>query len=178
MLGKKVPSVVFKVRNKDEKFTGENPYKWTEIKTEDYFYNKKIILFSSPGAFGPICSNNQLSDFERLAPKFKELGIDSIYGISVNDTFVVNAWAKLQNLKNIKLIPDGSAEFTKKMNMLVAKDNFGFGKRSWRYAAVVINGWIKAWFEEPGFSDNCPVDPYGRTSPHFILDKANEWLNW
>ena len=81
MLGKKVPSVVFKVRNKDERFTGENPYKWTEIKTEEYFYNKKIILFSSPGAFGPICSNNQLSDFEKLAPKFKELGMQIAAGV-------------------------------------------------------------------------------------------------
>ena len=68
---------------------------------------------------------------------FKFKGIDEIYCLSVNDSFVMNAWAKNQNLKNVKVIPDGSGEFTRLMGMLVKKDNLGFGMRSWRYAAFV-----------------------------------------
>ena len=56
------------------------------------------------------------------------------------------------------------------MGMLVNKDNLGFGMRSWRYAAVVDDGVIEAWFEEPGFSDNCDTDPYGASSPQNIFE--------
>ncbi len=63
----------------------------------------------------------------------------------------MNAWGRQQGLQNVKLIPDGSGEFTSKMGMLVEKDNLGFGMRSWRYAAVVDNGTITHWFEEPSF---------------------------
>ena len=82
----------------------------------------------------------------------------------------MNAWGKDQNIVNVKLIPDGSGEFTRKMGMLVYKDNLGFGMRSWRYAAVVNDGVIEKWFEEPGFSDNCEEDPYGVSSPKTILE--------
>ena len=76
---------------------------------------------------------------------------------------------KQQNLKNVKVIPDGSGQFTKKMKMLVKKDNLGFGVRSWRYAAIVNDGVIEAWFEEPGREDNCPTDPYNVSSPEYVL---------
>src|SRR3546814_7455945 len=112
-------------------------------------------LFRSPGAFTPTCSTYQLPDFDKLYPEFQTKGIDEIYCLSVNGAFVMNAWGKQQGLNNIKLIPDGSGEFTRKMGMLVCKDNLGFGMRSWRYAAVIDDGVVKAWFEEPGFSDNC-----------------------
>ena len=88
----------------------------------------------------------------------------------MNDTFVMNAWARWQGLNHVKVLPDGSGEFTRKMGMLVAKDNLGFGMRSWRYAAVVNNVVVEQWFEEPGFSDNCPDDPYGVSSPQNILE--------
>jgi peroxiredoxin len=83
----------------------------------------------------------------------------------------MNAWGKQQGLENVKLIPDGSGEFTRKMGMLVSKDNLGFGMRSWRYAAIVVDGLVEAWFEEPGYSDNCETDPYGESSPQNLLDK-------
>jgi peroxiredoxin len=100
---------------------------------------------------------------------FQACGIKEIYCVSVNDAFVMNAWAKSQNLVNVKVIPDGSGAFTKKMKMLVKKDNLGFGVRSWRYAAVVKNGVIEKMFVEPGFEDNCSTDPYGETSPKNVL---------
>ena len=82
----------------------------------------------------------------------------------------MNAWAKQQELKNVKVIPDGSGEFTRKMGMLVSKDNLGFGMRSWRYAVILNDGIIEQTFIEPGFEDNADGDPYGVSSPQNILD--------
>ena len=90
--------------------------------------------------------------------------------MSVNDAFVMNAWGRSQGVDNVKLIPDGSGEFTRKMGMLVAKDNLGFGMRSWRYAAVINDGVFEAWYQEPGFEDNCESDPYEVSSPQKILE--------
>ena len=168
-IGKIVPAVVFKTRVRDDSIAGPNPFRWQDVTSYDYFGGKRVILFSLPGAFTPTCDTYQLPGFESNYDKFKKLGIDDIYCMSVNDAFVMNAWAKSQNLKNVKVIPDGSGEFTQRMDMLVAKDNLGFGYRSWRYAAIVNNGVIEAWFEEPGFSDNATDDPYGETSPESIL---------
>lgn len=169
-VGKQIPDVTFKCRVRDESIGGDNPYTWQDVTTAELFQGKKVLIFSLPGAFTPTCSTYQLPDFEKLFDRFKELGIDDIYCISVNDAFVMNAWGKSQGVENIKLIPDGSCEFTRGMNMLVAKDNLGFGLRSWRYAAVINDGVVENWFEEPGFEDNCESDPYGVSSPQNILD--------
>jgi len=168
-IGERLPSVIFKTRVRDETIQGDNPYKWLSVYTDEYFEDKKVILFSLPGAFTPTCSTYQLPGFEALYEQFKEKGIDDIYCMSVNDAFVINAWAKDQNLKNVKVIPDGNGEFTKGLGMLVSKSNLGFGKRSWRYAMVVDNGVIKKWFEEPGYIHNAEDDPYGETKPENIL---------
>lgn len=169
MINKNVPHVTFKTRVRDESIEGPNPYRWEDKTTDDYFAGKRVVLFSLPGAFTPTCSTYQLPDFEKLYGDFQESGIDEIYCLSVNDAFVMNQWGKSQNLENIKLIPDGSGEFTRKMGMLVCKDNLGFGMRSWRYGAIVNDGVVEAWFEEPGFEDNCGDDPYGESSPQNIL---------
>ena len=170
MLGRKVPSVTFRTRVRDEAVGGSNPFRWQDVSSDDYFAGKRVVLFSLPGAFTPTCSTFQLPDFEKLRAEFNAEGVEEIYCISVNDAFVMNAWGKSQNLENVKLIPDGSGEFTRKMGMLVAKDNLGFGMRSWRYAAVVDNGVVVQWFEEEGYSDNCDSDPYGVSSPQNILE--------
>lgn len=169
MIGKKVPDVTFHTRVRDESIGGSNPYRWQEVTTDEYFKGKRVVLFSLPGAFTPTCSTFQLPDFEKLYPEFKELGIDEVYCLAVNDAFVMNAWGRHNNLQHVKLIPDGNGEFTRKIGMLVAKYNLGFGMRSWRYAAVVNDGVIEKWFEEKGFSDNCETDPYGESSPQNIL---------
>jgi len=170
MLGKKVPSVTFRTRVRDETIEGPNPFRWEDKTSDDYFKGKRVVLFSLPGAFTPTCSTFQLPDFEKLYEEYKSEGIDEIYCVSVNDAFVMNAWAKAQGINNVKVIPDGSGEFTRKMGMLVAKDNLGFGMRSWRYGAVVNDGVVEMWFEEEGFSDNCESDPYGVSSPQNILE--------
>ena len=164
-----VPSVVFKTRVRDESIGGDNPYRWEDKTSFDYFANKRVVLFSLPGAFTPTCSTYQLPGFEEKFAEFKALGIKDIYCISVNDAFVMNCWAKMQKVKKVKMIPDGSAKFTRKMKMHVSKDNLGFGERSWRYACIVNNGKIEKWFIEPGIEDDAAEDPYGETSPENIL---------
>lgn len=168
-LPKMVPSVTFKTRVRDESIGGPNPYRWQDVTSWDLFAGKRVLIFSVPGAFTPTCSTYQLPQFESDYEKFFLLGLDDIYCISVNDAFVMNAWAKQQNIVNVKMIPDGCAEFTRGMKMDVTKDNLGFGLRSWRYAAIVDNGKITKWFIEPSPQDESDVDPYGETSPDNIL---------
>ena len=171
---KYLPNVNFKVRVRDESIGGDNPFKWVTKSTEDYFKNKKSIIFSLPGAFTPTCSTYQLPDFDKLYDDFKKSGIDEIYCISVNDSFVMNAWAKHHKIDKVKVIPDGNGEFTRKMGMLVEKNNLGFGYRSWRYAALIDNCKIVESFIEPGFEDNCENDPYEMSSPQVILEYLKE----
>lgn len=167
--GVKLPDVTFHTRVRDETIAGPNPFRWEDKSTADYFAGKRVILFSLPGAFTPTCSTYQLPGFENGFEEFSKLGIDTIYCMSVNDSFVMNKWAEAQALKNVAVIPDGSGEFTRKMGMLVAKDNLGFGMRSWRYAAIINDGVIEAWFEEPGMSDNHADDPYSVSSPETVM---------
>ncbi|GGE38044.1 peroxiredoxin [Actibacterium pelagium] len=170
--GTKLPNVVFHTRVRDESIEGSNPFRWQDMSTEDYFKGKRVVLFSLPGAFTPTCSTYQLPGFENGFADFAAQGIDEIFCMSVNDSFVMNKWATDQKLENVKVIPDGSGEFTRRMGMLVRKDNLGFGLRSWRYAAIVNDGVIEAWFEEPGLSDNHGEDPYGVSSPETVMN----WL--
>lgn len=165
-----LPEVTFKFRVRDESVGGDNPYRWQEYTTQDLFQGKRCILFSLPGAFTPTCSTYQLPNFEKMYDEFKAKGIDEIYCMSVNDAFVMNAWARDQGLENVKVIPDGSGKFTRQMGMLVDKDNLGFGMRSWRYAAIVDDGEIEKMFVERGFEDNCEDDPYEVSSPENIME--------
>ena len=156
----KVPDVVFKTRVRDESIGGENPFKWQDVTTKDVFAGKKVIVFSLPGAFTPTCSTSHLPRYEELYAEIKGLGVDEIYCMSVNDAFVMYQWGLKQGAKNVKLLPDGNGEFTRKMGMLVEKSNLGFGMRSWRYSMVVKDGTVEKVFAEPGYSDNCETDPF------------------
>jgi peroxiredoxin len=138
--------------------------------TSELFNGKRVVIFSLPGAFTPTCSAYQLPGFEEKYDDFLGLGIDDIYCISVNDGFVMNAWAQDQNIEKVTLIPDGNAYFTRSMGMLVNKSNLGFGDRSWRYAAVVDNGIIEKLFVEEGQRDNADTDPYEATTPEVVFN--------
>ena len=152
--------------------TGED--RWVTLTTDDLFKDKTVIVFGLPGAFTPTCSGQQLPGFEELYREFRELGIDDIYCVSVNDTFVMEEWKDKQGIVNVKLIPDGSGEFTIKMGMDVRKDNLGFGMRSWRYAAVVTDGTILKSFIEDGFQDNAEDDPYDVSTPENVMQHVQE----
>jgi peroxiredoxin len=90
----------------------------------------------------------------------KKLGIDEVICLSVNDAFTMFQWAKNLGVSKVYMLPDGNADFTRGMGMLVKKEDLGFGERSWRYSMYVEDGAIKKLFIEPGFSDNCPTDPF------------------
>ena len=156
----KVPNAKFQTREVGE---------WVENTSSDYFSGKRVVVVALPGAFTPTCSSKQLPGYEEKYNEFKERGIDEVYCLSVNDAFVMNAWAEKEHIVNVKMIPDGSGTFTRYMGMLVSKDDKGFGQRSWRYSMVVNNGVIEALFEEPGKSDNLTSDPYGESSPESML---------
>ncbi len=156
----KVPSVIFKTRVRDESIGGENPFRWHDLTTEAIFSGKNIVIFALPGAFTPTCSTTHAPGYEEAYEEFKKLGVDEIICLSVNDAFVMKQWGDKLGLKNVFMLPDGNAEFTRKMGMLVKKENLGFGDRSWRYSMYVKNGEIQKMFAEEGFSDNCETDPF------------------
>lgn len=167
---KRVPQVVFKTHTHDKNICGENPFAWIDVSTDEIFKEKKIVLFALPGAFTPICSSRHLPGYEARYDEFKQLDIDEVICLSVNDAFVMNAWQKDQQVEKVKLLPDGSAEFTKGMGMLVKKDDLGFGFRSWRYSMYVEDGEIKKIFIEPGFSDNSQEDPFEVSDAKTMLE--------
>ena len=165
----KVPHVIFKTRVRDESVEGPNPYRWQDLSTDDLFKGKKVVVFSLPGAFTPTCSSNHLPRYEELFDDFKTLGVDAVVCVSVNDAFVMFNWGKQVGAKNVFLLPDGNGEFTRKMGMLVEKENLGFGPRSWRYSMLVNDGTIEKAFVEPGFDDNCPTDPFEVSDADTVL---------
>ena len=173
-MSRRVPDVVFKTRVRDESISGDNPYRWQDMTTDDYFAGKRVVVFSLPGAFTPICSTMQLPTYEKMAEDFKGKGIDEVYCMSVNDGYVMNAWAKDQGLKHVKVIPDGSGHFTRGMGMLVQKDPEGFGLRSWRYAMIVNDKVVEEIFVEDGQVDNCATDPYVESHPEKVLAYLGE----
>ncbi|WP_013321961.1 glutathione peroxidase [Gloeothece verrucosa] len=158
--GQKVPDAKFRLRVNEQ---------WVDKTTDDLFAGKTVVVFSLPGAFTPTCSSTHLPGYNDLAAVFKENGVDDIICISVNDTFVMNEWAKDLNANNITLIPDGNAEFTEGMGMLVDKSDLGFGKRSWRYSMLVKDKVIEKMFIEP----EEPGDPFKVSDADTMLNYIN-----
>ena len=165
------PQANFQMRTRDESIGGDNPYRWESASSESIFVGKRVIVLALPGAFTPTCSSTHVPRFDQLYETFRTKGIDEIYCLSVNDAFVMNQWGRHIGIKNIKLLPDGNGEFTRKMGMLVDKKNVGFGPRSWRYSMVVNDGMIEQMFIEDGFEDNCESDP-------FEVSDADTMLAW
>jgi len=168
-----IPDVTFHTRVRDESVGGPNPFRWQDVTSMELWGKGRHIVFSLPGAFTPTCSTYQVPGFEKYASQGSFEGVDSVSVVSVNDSFVMNCWAKDQNLEHVKVVPDGSGTFTRQMGMLVDKDNLGFGYRSWRYAMVIQDGVVEKFFEEPGREDNHEEDPYGETSPESVLEYLN-----
>lgn len=158
--GQKVPAVTFRTRQKDE---------WVNVTTDELFAGKTVVVFSLPGAFTPTCSSSHLPRYNELAGVFKENGVDDILCLSVNDTFVMNAWAEDQESDNVTLIPDGNGEFSEGMGMLVDKTDLGFGMRSWRYSMLVKDGVIEKMFIEP----DVPGDPFEVSDADTMLNYIN-----
>src|SRR6185295_12043576 len=158
--GQRVPNVTFHVRENNA---------WKSVTTHELFAGKTVVVFSLPGAFTPTCSSTHLPRYNELAPAFFENGVDSILCVSVNDTFVMNEWAKDQEASNIRMIPDGNAELTGGMGMLVDKSELGFGKRSWRYSMLVKDRVVEKMFVEP----DKPGDPFEVSDADTMLAYLN-----
>ncbi|MDM9385497.1 glutathione peroxidase [Chlorogloeopsis sp. ULAP01] len=158
--GEKVPNVTFRVRQNDQ---------WVNVTTDELFKGKTVIVFALPGAFTPTCSSTHVPGYNQLAKTFRENGVDDIVCISVNDSFVMNEWAKNQEADSICFIPDGNCEFTEQMGMLVDKSDLGFGKRSWRYSMLVKDGTIEKMFIEP----EEPGDPFKVSDAETMLKYIN-----
>jgi len=158
--GQKVPSVTFPIRVNDS---------WSKRDSQDVFAGKTVVVFSLPGAFTPTCSSSHLPRYNELASKFSENGVDEILCVSVNDTFVMNAWAAAQDAENVSFIPDGNGDFTDGMGLLVEKNDIGFGKRSWRYSMLVKDGVIEKMFIEP----DLPGDPFEVSDADTMLAYIN-----
>jgi glutaredoxin-like protein len=143
---------------------------WVQLTSGDIFKDKKVIVFSLPGAFTPTCSSSHLPRYEELYDTFKQEGIDEIYCVSVNDTFVMNEWATSQEVEKVKVLPDGNAELTDFMGMLVNKKSLGFGHRSWRYSMLIDNGVVIKQFIEPDVEG----DPFEVSDADTMLKYLNE----
>lgn len=160
--GDKVPSVTFRTRADGD---------WKDVSTDDIFSGKRVVVFALPGAFTPTCSSTHLPGFMIKSQEVKSHGVDDIYCLSVNDSFVMNAWAKDQGVTDeLKVIPDGNGEFTDKMGLLADKKDLGFGPRSWRYAMVVKDGVIEKMFVEP----EKPGDPFEVSDVDTVLGYLKE----
>lgn len=158
--GAHIPDAIFKTRVRDESVGGENPYRWQDATSDEIFKDKTVVVFGLPGAFTPTCTSTHAPGFEEKYDELKSIGVDEVYCLSVNDAFVMKAWADKLGIKKVKMLPDGNGDFTRGMGMLVKKENLGFGDRSWRYSMLVKDGVIKKLFIEPGMVDNCEDDPF------------------
>lgn len=161
--GDRVPPATFKIREGGA---------WTERTADEIFSGRTVVVFALPGAFTPTCSSAHLPGYVALAPKFKEAGVDEICCLSVNDSFVMNAWAKDQGVEGeVTMLPDGNADFTAGMGMLVSKRELGFGNRSWRYSMLVRDGVIERIFVED-FNDK--GDPFAVSDAPTMLRYLTE----
>jgi peroxiredoxin len=135
-VGDKLPEVTFMTP------TPDGPQALT---TDQVFKGKKVALFALPGAFTPTCSARHLPGFKDKAAELKAKGIDTIACLSVNDAFVMGAWAKDQGVGDVILmLADGNGDFTKKVGLELDGSKFGMGSRSKRYAMVVDDGVVKS----------------------------------
>jgi len=155
--GQKVPQVVFRTRRNHE---------WVDVSTDEVFKGKTVVVFSLPGAFTPTCSSTHVPRYNQLTPALKQQGVDEVICISVNDAFVMNEWRNEQKAFNVTFLPDGNGDFTRGMGMLVAKNDLGFGDRSWRYSMLVKDGVVEKMFIEP----NKPGDPFEVSDADTMLE--------
>ena len=122
------------------------------ISTGEIFGGKKVVLFAVPGAFTPPCSAKHLPGFVAHLDAFKAKGIDSIVCMSVNDAFVMQAWAKSQDVPaDILMLADGNGVFAQKMGLVMDATAFGMGMRAKRFALIADDGVVTQLFvEAPG----------------------------
>jgi peroxiredoxin len=141
-IGEKLPAATL---NESTSFDAENgcPMPPQAVDVTEAIKNKKIVIFGVPGAFTPLCSAEHLPGFVALADEIKAKGADEIWCMAVNDAFVMAAWGKDQNVNGkVRMLADGSAEFTKALGLDRDLTGGGMGIRCYRFAMIVDNGTI------------------------------------
>ncbi|MEO8743391.1 MAG: peroxiredoxin [Lysobacteraceae bacterium] len=141
-IGDRIPSAVFNVLKDGVQ----------SVSTDDVFAGKNVVLFSVPGAFTPTCSAKHLPGYVQHLDEFKHKGID-VACMAVNDAFVMDAWAKHQNVpeEGIAMLADGNGTLTEALGLEMDGSAFGLGKRSKRFALYAEDGVVKQLFvEAPG----------------------------
>ena len=134
-VGDKLPSVKFKT------MTSDGP---AELTTEQVFGGKKVVLFAVPGAFTPTCHMNHLPGFLEHHATIEAKGVDEIAVVSVNDVWVMQAWAENTKAKDkILFLADGAGEFTKAVGLDQDLTIAGMGPRSKRYSMLVEDGVVQ-----------------------------------
>ena len=135
-VGDRLPEATFKV------MTPDGPANRT---TNEIFAGKKVVLFGVPGAFTPTCHRNHLPGYLENLDTLRGKGIDAIVCVSVNDVFVLDAWAKASGAQGrIEFLADGNADFTRAIGLSLDASGFGMGTRSQRYAMLVDDGVVKS----------------------------------
>lgn len=128
--------------------TAEGP---APVTTDQLFGAKRVALFAVPGAFTPTCSVKHLPGFKEHAADLKAKGVDTIACVSVNDMFVMKAWAKDQGITDeVLMLADGNGDFTKALGLEMDGSKFGMGLRSQRYSFVAKDGVIEKLNVEEG----------------------------
>lgn len=128
--------------------TAEGP---APVTTDQLFGGKRVALFAVPGAFTPTCSAKHLPGFKEHAAELKAKGVDTIACVSVNDMFVMKAWAKDQGITDeVLMLADGNGDFTKALGLEMDGSKFGMGLRSQRYSFVAKDGVVEQLNVEEG----------------------------
>ena len=135
---------------KDGCALGPNP-----VKIEDLTKGRKVAIFGVPGAFTPTCSAKHVPSYLANYDRLKAKGVDTIVCMSVNDAFVMGAWGREQKAGGkVRMLADGSAEYTKALGLEFDLSGRGLGVRCQRFSMLVDDGVVKALHvEEPGVFD-------------------------
>ncbi len=153
--GQRVPTTTL------TKVTADGP---DQVSSDDFFAGRTVALFAVPGAYTPTCSARHLPSFIDKAGELKAKGVDEIACTSVNDPFVMAAWAKSTGAEGITMLADGNGDFASALGLTMDGSKFGLGQRSQRYAMLVKDGVIgQLNVEEPG--------QYSVSSAEHLLDQ-------
>jgi len=123
-----------------------------EFKVEDITRGKKVVVFGVPGAFTPTCSAKHVPGYVASLDQLKAKGVDEVICMSVNDAFVMGAWAKDQKTDGkIRMMGDGSGNYTQALGLEFDLSARGLGKRCQRFSALIEDGVVKTLnVEAPG----------------------------
>jgi peroxiredoxin len=129
--------------------TADGPQKTT---SSEVLGKGKVALFAVPGAFTPTCSAKHLPGFVEKAEALKGKGVDKIVCMSVNDAFVMKAWAESQKAGSVvEMLADGNGDLTRALGLALDAKGFGMGERAQRFSAIIENGVVKQLnVEAPG----------------------------